>query len=90
MSDNVIAAIAGAMTAGVSQYRRGWVVMLQTVTTGFLSAYFLAANLVLVAEKYLGVTLLYSAAYFLCALYGSAIYDRARRLITTWSPNARY
>lgn len=89
MSDNVLAAIAGAMTAGISQYKRGWVVVTQTFITGFLSAYFLAANLVIVAEKYLGVTLLYGAAYFLCALYGAAVYDRARRLIKTWSLHDR-
>lgn len=85
MSDNVIAAVAGAMTAGISQYGRGWVVITQTVVTGFLSAYFLAANLVIVVDKYLGVTLFYSAAYFLCALYGASVANRVRRLIRNWS-----
>ncbi len=81
MAADVLAAAAGAVTAAVGQIKRGWQQMAQTALTGYLTAYYLADNVILWAQHYLSVTLLGSASYFLCALFGAALFERAKQQI---------
>jgi hypothetical protein len=81
MAADVVAAAAGAVTAAFGQIKRGWQVVAQTAITGYLTAYFMADNVILWAHEYLSVTLLGSASYFLCALFGAALFERAKQLI---------
>jgi hypothetical protein len=85
MAADVLAAAAGALTAAFGQINRGRRAVAQTALTGYLTAYYLADNLILIALHVLDVTLLASAAYFLCALFGSVIYERVKQMIRAYN-----
>lgn len=84
MQEQAIAALAGAVAAAVGQAKNGLIAVIQSLVIGFLSAYFVGANVVLVLEKYFDFVVIYSAVYFLVALYGFTIYEKVRRVISTW------
>ena len=90
MQEQIIAAIAGAATSALRLKGRGVFSIFQVFITGFMFAYFVAGDVTMFINEYLGIIVGYAGVYFVLAYLGAEILDRAITVIRVFQVGKKW